>query len=149
VHAVVLQLPDYLTRCLTNQPLEQSLSQQPISSSSSQDISHIIWNPQGHYRVCENQALVPILSQVNPAYSLLSCFFKNNFNIIILSMPWSPKRFIIFFFLYQNSTRIFSPMCDSSTAHLFPLGFVCPDNVWRKVNIIKLVVIFLAKRINV
>jgi hypothetical protein len=34
-------------------------------------------------------SLVPILSQINPAYTLLNYLLKNHFNTIVPLIPWS------------------------------------------------------------
>jgi hypothetical protein len=41
-------------------------------------------------------AFIPILSQLNPVQTLRSCSFTAHLNIIILSAPTFPKRYLAF-----------------------------------------------------
>jgi hypothetical protein len=62
------------------------------SCSSGQEILCLLLNPKVHYRVDKRPLLVPILSQMNLAYTL--CSFKIHFNNIILlsTSKYSLKR---------------------------------------------------------
>jgi hypothetical protein len=58
-------------------------SQQPLS----QEISRLVWNPKGHYRVQKRPPLILILSQMLSVHTLLPYFPKLHSNIIFLSTP--------------------------------------------------------------
>jgi hypothetical protein len=56
--------------------MEQSPSWETFSSSASQEIPRILWNPKVHYHIQNSPSPVPILSQINVAHApILS--FKN------------------------------------------------------------------------
>ena len=64
-------LPTNLTNSKTTLPtyipnyMEQDLSSEAHSFSTSQEILHILWNPTAHYHDNYNPSLVPILRQIN------------------------------------------------------------------------------------
>jgi hypothetical protein len=51
------------------------------NSTPSQEIRRILGNPMIHYRIY-NSPLVPVLSQINPVYAILSAFLKVHIKII-------------------------------------------------------------------
>jgi hypothetical protein len=58
------------------------------SCSASQKIRLLLWNLKVNYRVHKDLPLVPILSQMNPAHTVPSCF-SNIHSIIILTSALS------------------------------------------------------------
>jgi hypothetical protein len=77
--------------------LEQSSSWENDSLPGSQEIPSLIWNSNVCYHVHNSPLLVPILSHVNLVHTLLSCFFKVYFNIVLPPMLRSPKWSSVFF----------------------------------------------------
>jgi hypothetical protein len=104
--------------------------------SAGQNISRLLWNPNVHYRVHNSPQPVPVLSQMNSVYTLLSYFLGTHFNIILhlrLGLPsglsfWlSNQNFEKFYLLtkcFSSQTRkfcefLFCPMRATCLAHVF------------------------------
>jgi len=51
------------------------------SRLTSQEVPHVLWNSNVHYRVHKSPLLVPILSQTSPVHTFLTCFPKIESNI--------------------------------------------------------------------
>ena len=91
-------------------PMDQSHSWQTNSSSVSQDIPHILWNPMLHYHMRKT----PWLSHIIPVHALWTDFLKTHFNITILFTPiyskWQPslmsphQNFVCNYFLPIHAT---------------------------------------------
>ena len=75
--------------------LTYSMKQTPFSEanrfSASQEIPCNLCNQKVHYRIHKCPSPVPILSQLDPVHTTTSHFLKIHLNIILPSMPGSPK----------------------------------------------------------
>jgi hypothetical protein len=63
--------------------MEQNPSWEANEPFANQEKLEILWNPKVHYALQNSLILVPVHSQINPLHTVLSCFSKIHFNIII------------------------------------------------------------------
>jgi len=73
--------------------MEHSRSWEANSSSGSQEIHLILWNPKVHYRIYKTPSPAPILNQINPAHAPPTHFLKIHLNIILPSTSRSSQVF--------------------------------------------------------
>ena len=92
----------YLLTYLLTYCTEQNPSWEANQFPASQEIPHILWNPKVHYHIHKCLPPVPTLSQLNPVLTSTSYFLKIHLNIILPSMPGSPKWFLSLRFPHQN-----------------------------------------------
>ena len=65
--------------------MQKSPLSEANSSSVSQEIPHITWNPEVYYRVHKCPPLVPTPTQINTAFSIPSYFLTFHFKYVFLS----------------------------------------------------------------
>ena len=131
----------YLLTYLLTHSIQQSPPWEDNRFSASQEIPHILWNPRVHYLIHKCPPTVPILSQLDPVHTHTSHFLKIHLNIILLSMPGSPKWSLSFRFPHQKPVHAYS----LSHTRYMPRPshfsrFYYPRNIGLAVQIIKLLI---------
>jgi len=96
-----------------NNAMEQSRSWEANSSSVSQEIPHIIWNPKAHSRVYQSLQLLPILGHVNPLHTQ-----QTDFSTILCNI-FSP--FCLRYFQVVTFLQLYPPR---ALMHLFPATYM-------------------------
>jgi hypothetical protein len=97
---------------------------QPNSRSASQEMTHLLWNPNVHYRVHNSTPPVPILSYRRPIHTLPTNIPKNH---LILSFHLRPALPSGLFFRLSNQnyvpiSRVPHALCMPRPSHRFLLN---------------------------
>ena len=104
------------TRKCTSNSTEESHFRKSNTSSASQEIIRILWNPKVHYRIHNSTPTVPIQSQINQVHASSPHLLYIHFNITLPSLS--------FRFSHQNlqpATRIpLQPNHTESPTHMEP-----------------------------
>ena len=122
-----LQWMNRLLTYLLNYSMEQSSSWEANWFAASQEIPHILWNPKVHYCIHKCLPSVPILSQLDPVHTSTFHLMKIHLNIILPSMPGSPRSSLSLRFPHQNPLYA-SPFPLHAT---FPAHFILLDFITR------------------
>ena len=111
--------------------MEQSPSWEATRFAASQEIPCILWNQNVHYHIHKYPPPVAILSQLNPVHTPTSHFLKIHLNIILPSIPGSPKWCLSLRFPHRTLyTTLLSSIRATCPANLILLYMVY-INFWR------------------
>ena len=100
--------------------MEQSPSWEANRFSATQEIPHTVWNSKDHYCIHKCLPPVPVLSQLDPVHTPTSHFQKFHLNIILPSMPGSPKWSLSLRFPHQSP---YAPFLFPYVLHAPPISF--------------------------
>jgi hypothetical protein len=78
---------------------ELSPSWEAANCAATHELHRILWRPKVHYLVHKNPSLVPILSQINPIYTIPSYLPKIHFNMVYTPTFWS-SQWSLFFLVF-------------------------------------------------
>jgi len=122
--------------------MEQSPSWEANRFSASQEIPHILLDPNVLYRNHQCPPPVPILSQLDPLHTPASYFPKIHLNVILPSTPGSPKWSLSFRFPHQNTVYT-SPLLHTRYMPRPPHSsrFYLPNNIGWGVQIFQLLMV--------
>jgi hypothetical protein len=110
--------------------MEQCPSWEANRFSASQGIPSILWNPKVRYYIYKCPPPFLILSQLDPVHTLTFHSLKIHLNIVLLSMPGSPKWSLSHRLPHQNPVYA-SPLLSiraTCPAHLILLD--TPEQYW-------------------
>jgi hypothetical protein len=121
--------------------MKQSPSWEANRFAASQEIPHILWNPQVHNRFHKCPPPVSIMSQIIIVHTPTSHFLKIRLNTNLPSTPGSPQWPLFLRFSHQNPVHAF-PL--SHTHHMHHPShysrFHRPHNIGWGAQIIKLLI---------
>ena len=95
--------------------MEQSLSWEANTSSASQEIPCILWNPKDHYGFYKSPPLVPILKKIQPMPPI---HLPKDLSYYFPSMPGSSKLSLSFRFSHEHP--VYS--CSRQPISFFSIG---------------------------
>jgi hypothetical protein len=114
--------------------MDQGLYWEADSSSPSQNIPHILWNPKVYYHVYKCPLLDPVLSHMNPLHILPSYFFNIHFNLISLCTPVFSKRSLFLRLPHKQGVHV-PVFQDVPHGRTIPSPLICPPE-WHLVKIL-------------
>jgi len=116
---------NYLFTYLHTYTMKHSPSWEANWCSASQEIPCILWNLKVHYHIHKGLPPVPIWCQLDPVHNPPNHSLKIHLNIILPSMPVSPKWSLSLRFLYRNLyTPLLAPIRATFPAYPILLDFI-------------------------
>ena len=121
----------------TNQPTtwRRVLTMKLSGAQLVMKFSTSLWNSNGHYCIHKHPPLVLILSYINPVHASPSHLLKIHFNIVLPSMPRSPKWPLS---LRSPTKILYAHVHTSNLSHSSWIDHL--NYIWWRVQIIKLLV---------
>jgi hypothetical protein len=118
--------------------MKLSRSWKEANCASAQEHPNILWNLNVYYHVQESPPLFPILSQIKPTYTTLSCLTKIHLNIIHPPTSWV--------FLVVSFLLALSPICIPPAPLPHSCCMPCPSHppwldhnyIWQGVQVMRL-----------
>ena len=116
---------NYLLVYLLTYFMKQSFSWETNSSSLSQEIPRILWNPKVHYCIHKRPPSVSILSHLHSVRTSRTTFMQIYLNVILPSTPGSSKCSLTLRFPFQHTVYASTlPHTPYMTSHLIILDFI-------------------------
>jgi len=121
--------------------MEQSPSEKLIVTQLIKKLTSFL-GTRSHYRIYKSPLLVPVLSQMHPAYNISLYVPEIHSNVILPSTPMSPERSI---FPSGFPTKILYSFLISHVCYVphqsHPLWLHHPYNIWWSVPVMVLLII--------